>query len=695
MKMSKSKIDPITLEVIRGGLISLCAEMGIAMERSAYSPIFSEGLDYSYAMFDGKTDMITQAAFDPCHLGAMPYSVKSSINEIGPENLESGDIILHNDPYSGGSHISDFTAMMPIFYKGEIVAMPATRAHQIDSGAMVPGGFAGDARDIFQEGLRIPPIKVNSKNREATDIWKLILANVRLPRAVEGDLRAMFGALQVGEQRLTQLVAKYGMSTWTSCLDEIKNVSERIIRSEIERIPNGSYEYEDYIDDTGRTDTPAKIHVRIDVKNGELFADYSGSSPQVDGPINASFAITAGNTLIGVLHSVEIGGDYVVNQGTFRPIHVEIPKGTIVNPNFPAPLQGGATELSNRIVDTVIGALAQAVTPSRIKAACHGTCSGITVGGLHSETNEPFIAYLWGLGGMGARVAGDGNCAQMPFATNNKGPFIEMSEIRYPILFEEYALDRPDSAGPGKFRGGMGTRLVWRIRAKDSDLSSLSERHRFSPYGVFGGMPPLPRACGHFCDTRIQLNGQKKFSHATELFQKASPSKWSNITLHEGDQVELVLCGGGGWGPPYERDPEAVLSDVINDFVSLSGARDHYGVVIDSATRRIDLEKTKKIRERMKTIGPSIELQSTVKVLLTLSIPNLDERQRLRLREFASKHKITFIRDQPQGTVIKSLGEGLHEAMSTIREIAKTLDIPEAQALTVQFVPYHWNPSGS
>ena len=296
---------------------------------------------------------------------------------------------------------------------------------------------------------------------------------------------------------------------------------------------------------------------------------------------------------------------------------------------------------------------------------------------------------------MGARIAGDGNCAQMPFATNNKGPFIEMSEIRYPFLFEEYALGRPDSAGPGKFRGGMGTRLVWRIRAKESNLSSLSERHRFSPYGVFGGLPPLPRACGHFCDTRIQINGQQEFSHATELFQKASPSKWSNITLHEGDQVELVLCGGGGWGPPYERDPEAVLSDVINDFVSLSGARDHYGVVIDSVTMRIDLEETKKTRESMKTIGPSIELQSTVKVLLTLSLPNLDERQRLRLREFASKHEITFIRDQPQGTVLKSLGDGLHEAMSTIREIAKTLDIPEAQALTVQFVPYHWNPSGS
>ncbi|MGA3406102.1 MAG: hydantoinase B/oxoprolinase family protein [Candidatus Bathyarchaeia archaeon] len=690
--MSKSKVDPITLEVVRGGLTSLCAEMGVAMERSAYSPIFSEGLDYSYAMFDGKTDMITQAAFDPCHLGAMPYSVKSSINEIGLENLEPGDIILHNDPYSGGSHISDFTAMLPIFYKGEIVAMPATRAHQIDSGAMVPGGFAGDASDIFQEGLRIPPIKVNSKNRESTDIWKLILANVRLPRAVEGDLRAMFGALQVGEHRITQLVEKYGIPTWTSCLDEIKNVSERIIRSEIQRIPTGSYEYEDYIDDTGRTATPAKIHVRIDVKGDELVADYSGSSPQVAGPINAAFAVTAGNTLIGVLHSVEIGGDYVVNQGTFRPIHVEIPKGTIVNPNYPAPVQGGNTETSNRIVDVVIGALAQATTPNRIKAACHGTCSGITVSGFHSEADEQFIAYLWGLGGMGARIAGDGNCAQLPFATNNKGPFIEVSEIRYPFLFEEYALGRPDSAGPGKFRGGMGTRLVWRIRAKESNLSALSERHRFSPYGVFGGLSPIPRVCGHFCDTRLRINGQPAFAHATELFQKASPSKWSNIILHEGDQVELTLCGGGGWGPPYERDPEAVLSDVTNGFVTMDGARNHYGIIIDPSTMKINSRETEKVRQIMKTKGPHVELPSQVKILFTFAFPKLDEKQRRRLHEFARECCVIFVRDHTQNTVIKLQGRDFPETISIASKIAEILGVEETLPLTMQYVPSQWNP---
>jgi N-methylhydantoinase B/oxoprolinase/acetone carboxylase alpha subunit len=511
-------------------------------------------------------------------------------------------------------------------------------------------------------------------NRESSDIWKLILANVRLSRAVEGDLRAMFGALEVGERRITQIVEKYGKSTWKACLDEIKNISERIIRSEIDRIPDGSYEYEDYMDDSGRSSTPAKIHVRIDVKGDQLTADYSGSSLQVPGPINSAFAVTAGNTLIGVLHSIEIGGDYVVSQGTFRPVHVEIPKGTIVNPNYPAPVQGGNTETSNRIVDTVIGALAQAAKPERIKAACHGTNAGITVGGENEEANEPYIAYLWSLGGMGARFAGDGNCAQLPFATNNKGPFIEVSEIRYPILFEEYALGGPDSAGPGKYRGGMGTKLVWRICSKEATLSSITDRHRFSPYGVFGGLPPMPRPCGHFSDTRLRINSQPEFAHATELFGKLSPSKWGNITLHEGDEMELVLSGGGGWGSPIERDPELVLADVTNNFVSLEGARNHYGVVIDSATMKVNGEETQKLREKMKTQGPLIELPAQVKVCFTLKI---DEEQ---------LHKLHEILPLAAGTIVRVQGRSFQETVSSVRKIAETLGV-EVSPFTVQYAP--------
>jgi N-methylhydantoinase B/oxoprolinase/acetone carboxylase alpha subunit len=695
LRTSNQKIDPITLEVVRGGLISLCNEMGIAMMKSAYSPVFSEGLDYSYAFFDGSAEMITQAAFDPCHLGAMPYSVRASVKEIGLDRLEPGDLILHNDPYNGGSHISDFTATLPIFYKGEIVAMPAARGHQIDSGASVPGGFSGDAREIYEEGLRIPPVKVAAKGIDASDIWKLILANVRVPHAVEGDLRAMFGALKIGEKRITQFLDKYGTSTWKNCLDEIKNVSEKTMRDQIDRIPDGTYEYEDYIDDTGRTSDPARIHVRVDVKGDELFVDFSGSSPQVPGPINASFAVTAGNTVIGVLHSIEIGGDYVLNQGTFRPVHTTAPKGTIVNPEYPAPVQGGNTELAPRIVDAIIGALAQAAAPVRIKASCHGTSYGMTVGGKHNETNEPYIIYLWSLGGQGARAAGDGNSAMLPFATNNKGPVIEVDETRFPIMYQEYSLLQ-DSAGAGRYRGGIGTRLVWKLRAKECELSCLAERHRISPYGVFGGLPPMPRECGHFSDTRLRIGTQNDFGHATELFGKISPSKWSNITIHEGDSVEVVLSGGGGWGSPYEREPEAVLADVINGFVSIDAAKHVYGVVIDSQKIAVDTAATKRHREEMKVNGTKIPRESRVKMLQTLRIEG-ELNSRAMLDDVEDIAWTVTSGKQRQDPVVRIEAADCQGLQAKVRSLEKRFGAGKVRVLATQFVPsdFHVRPSSS
>ncbi len=682
MSRTKEKIDPITFEVIRGGLVSLCWEMGIAMEKSAYSPIFSEGLDYSYAMFDGTAEMIAQAAFDPCHLGAMPYSVRASVEEIGLENLQPGDILLENDPYNGGSHISDFTTVMPIFHKGEIVAMPAARGHQIDVGAIVPGGMAGEAEDIFQEGLRIPPIRVNAKVSEDDDIWKIILANVRLPHALQGDLRAMFGALRVGERRIAQYVEKYGVATWNNCLAEIKNVSERYMREEIQRIPSGSYEYEDYVDDSGKDSTPAKIHIKVDVRGGELVADYSGSSPQVPGPINAAFAVTAGNTVIGVLHSVEVGGDYVLNQGTFRPITIKAPKGTIVNPNFPAPVQGGNTELSNRIVDTVIGALAQATDSVRIKASCHGTDSGITVSGLDPDTREQYINYLWSLGGQGARAVGDGNSAMVPFATNNKGPYIEINEVRFPIIHEEYAFVT-DSAGPGKHRGGMGTRLAWRLSGDNCELSSLSERHRISPYGVFGGFPPMPRECGHFSDTRLRVNGNPKFAHATELFHKLSPSKWSNIKIRRGDVVELLLSGGGGWGSPIERDTEAVLDDVLNGFVSIEGAKHHYGVVLAPEKMSVDIEETRRVRREIETKGPTVENGSMVEIIQTVLFRGKGSKATM---DGLPSRLLLSANETSNGLLVRLRADNPAELLIEAKRLREELGL-EPEILTTQFVP--------
>jgi N-methylhydantoinase B/oxoprolinase/acetone carboxylase alpha subunit len=572
-------IDPITLEVVRGGLVSLCQEMGISMERSSYSPVFSEGLDYSFAIFDSDGEMISQAAFDPCHLGAMPQAVRKTLDRVGKENMEPADVFLNNDPYLGGSHVSDYTFVRPVFSGRRIVAIAAARAHMIDVGACVPGSFAGDTTEIHQEGLRLPAVKLVSRGKEVEDIWSLILTNVRVPRAFEGDMRAVLGALRVAERRILEYTDSYGVDVWDSILRKIKDISESVVRNEISKLPEGSYSYEDYLDDSGNTDEPLRIRIKVTIKDGSILADYSGSSAQVKGPVNCAYAVTLGNTYIGVLHCLPIHGEYQLNGGTFRPIKADIPPGTITNATYPAPVQGGNTETSNRIVDTMIGALSQAVPEENVKAACHGTCSGLTGGDIHGNPEEQWIMYLWGLGGMGARMRKDGNHAQMPFATNNKGPVIEVQDTRYPLLTERFELSPTDSCGAGKYRGGMGTIYTWRLLAPEAQLSSLSERHKISPYGIFGGLPPLPLPCGHFCDTRLMFAKAESFDHATN-FGKKSPSKWANIILHSGDKVELVLTGGGGYGDPIERDPQKVASDVKNRYISLDAAKRIYGVIV-------------------------------------------------------------------------------------------------------------------
>ncbi len=622
--LTARKTDPITLEVVRGGIVSLCQEMGLSMERSSYSPVFSEGLDYSFALFDGGGEMISQAAFDPCHLGAMPQAVRRTLEQVGMESIEPGDVFLNNDPYLGGSHCSDYTFMRPVFSGKRIVAIAAARAHMIDVGASVPGSFAGDTTEIHQEGLRLPAIKLLSRGQEVGDLWRLILTNVRVSRAFEGDMRAVLGALKVAERRVLEYSDSYGVETWETILGKIKDISEGVIRRELSTLPEGSYSYEDYVDDSGNTPSPLRIKVRVRIKDGTLLADYSGSSQQAKGPINCAYAVTLGNTYIGTLHCLPIHGEYQLNAGTFRPIRAEIPAGTVTNASYPAPVQGGNTETSNRIVDVMIGALSQAVPEENVKAACHGTCSGLTGGDIRGRPEDQWVMYLWGLGGMGARAGRDGNPAQMPFATNNKGPVIEVQDTRYPLLTERFELSSPDSCGAGRQRGGMGTIYGWKLLAPEAELSSLSERHKISPYGVFGGLPPSPLSCGHFCDTRLTPSGNATFGHATDLYGKLSPSKWSNITLHRGDRVELSLTGGGGYGDPLERDPSRVASDVRNRYVSMEGAKRFYGVVVKEDFT-VDADATEGLRMKLRggespfDVSHLYERLSTLAWLLTRS----------------------------------------------------------------------------
>ena len=574
-------IDPITVSVIRGGLTSLCTEMGMMVERTAYSPIFSEGLDYSIAAYDGKGEMVAQAAFDPCHLGAMAFAVGYSLKEIGSDNLEPGDVVMHNDPFRGGTHIHDFTIFKPVFFGKEIIAMPAIRAHQIDAGGMAPGGNTGEATEIFQEGIRIPPVKILSRGREVIDVWRLWLSNVRVPTAVHGDMRAVVGALERAGDRILYYVDKYGIETFKTCSAEIQRISENLMRKEIDMLPEGTYEYEDYMDDSGTSTDPLRIKVAITIKGSNLIADYTGSSPQSRGPINAPYAVTASNTYIGVLHALSQNwtGVPTINHGCFRPIKIVAPPGTCVNANYPSAVYGGNVEISNRLVDVVLGALGQVIPQKNMKAACYGSCHGVTCGGMNPENNQPYVWYLYKEGGWGARATRDGNTALFCAATNNKNQPMEIFEMRYPWLCEEYSLYE-DSGGPGKRRGGLGTRHVLRLLAPEAELNAIADRFTRSPYSVFGGLPPKPSPCGHWNDYRFKLSGTREFKHATELFGKKSPSKWSKIVLHAGDRVEQLTVGGGGFCNPRERERHLVLDDVKNGYVSIESAKEYYGVEI-------------------------------------------------------------------------------------------------------------------
>ncbi len=557
------EVDLITLEIIRSTLIKLTEEMGIAMGRTSHSPIFNEGRDYSCAVFDGAGEMIAQAAFDPLHLGAMPFAVEWALQELGTDQLAPGDVILTNDPYRGGSHLPDFTMLLPVFAEGEIVAVCANRAHQVDVGGSVPGSFFGEATELFQEGLCVPPVLLARGGEEVADTWRLILANVRDPDSACGDLRAMLGSLRTGERRVLELIRRHGHATFTAALEAIKDYSERRMRREIEAIPDGDYRFVQWIEDDGHSSAPLGIAVTVSIRGSDVIADFNGSAPQARGPMNAPYAVTASNVYCPLLEVVS--PDIPTNHGCYRPITVIAPPGTVVNPTFPAPVVGGNVETSARISEAVMGALAQAV-PDRVVAPSHGTFLNLTGGGHDPRTGADFVFYLYREGGWGGRADADGNSAVFGTWSNDRQSSMEANEQAYAIRFEAHSLTE-DSEGPGRLRGGLGTTMQVRVLCPSLRLSLVGERCRSAPFGMFGGLPPEPRPNGLWNQVTFRL-ADGRAGTAVDLFGRSSPSKWGDIELHEGDEFEYVTVGGGGYGPPADRARHAIDDDLAMRYVS-------------------------------------------------------------------------------------------------------------------------------
>jgi len=523
-------VDPIELAVFQSAVHSIAEEMGAALRRTALSPNIKERRDYSCAVFDGQGRVIAMGDHMPVHLGSMPMSVQAAIAAIA---FAPGDIAILNDPYAGGTHLPDITMVLPVFLPASPASQPvfyvSNRAHHADVGGAFAGSM-GPASEIFQEGIRIPPVRIVRGGKVDREMLDLILLNVRTPAEREGDLESQIGACRVGEQRILQLAEKYGESNLQPLIEELLDYSERLVRAELRKMPAGDFSAEDWLDSDGVTDVPRKIAVRLrfDPAAGSIHADFTGSSGQVAGSVNAVRAITL-SACFYMLRCL-LADDAPATAGILRPLTLVTPTGSIVDARPPAPVAGGNVETSQRIVDVLLRALAQAV-PDRVPAASAGTMSNLTIGGIDPRTGEPFTYYETAAGGMGARPGLDGISGVQTHMTNSLNTPVEALEYAYPFRVRRYAY-RNASGGAGQFHGGDG--LVREVELlADAQVTLLAERRKFRPYGLQGGEEG---AAGRASLAASDAAGN------TEL-----PGKCSR-QLPRGSVLRLETPGGGGWG---------------------------------------------------------------------------------------------------------------------------------------------------
>ena len=548
-------MDPVTVEVIRGGLVYAAEEMGIVLRKTAYSHNIKERMDHSCAIFDSKGRLIAQAEHIPVHLGSMSIALKNCLKEID-FTLEEGDMVVFNDPYLSGTHLPDITLVAPAYEKEKLLGYVVNKAHHSDVGGKAPGSLPGDASEIYQEGLIIPPVRLVRKGDIVKDVLKLILSNVRTQKIRMGDLKAQVAANLLGIRRLREIAQKFGIGVVNEAIDDILDYSERRIRKKISEIREGSYEAEDYLESTGTEDKPVRLKVRVQVKGDEISFDYSGTDPQVNGPVNAVLGVT----LAGIYYVLMCITDPTIpmNEGCFRPVSVNVPRGCVLNPVRPAPVGGGNVETSQRNVDVLFKALSKAI-PQKVCAAGQGTMNNVCVGGIDASGKQ-WVFYETIGGGYGGRQGLDGVDGVQVHMTNTMNTPIEAIEASYPVLFLRYEL-RKDSCGAGKWRGGCGIVRSWKLLGERASLSLMAERHKIAPWGLFGGKPG---ATGRAFI--IKPDGSK-----LEL-----PSKCT-VTMERGDIFVILTPGGGGYGDPREREQKAILRDFENELLSKEKIVEDYG----------------------------------------------------------------------------------------------------------------------
>jgi len=586
-------IDPITLEVLREAFASIVREMRVTLVRTAYSSVLYEGEDFSCVLMDGDAQIVSMSKGQdhPLHIVPIAWSMKAVGEKFG-DDIHPGDMFLHNDPYTGGTHLNDVALIYPLFADGKMFVFPVVRAHWGDVGGMSPGSLSGGATEIFQEGVRIPPIRIIDRGRPNAAALELIFANMRSPRERRGDFDAMIGTCMKAAERVEGLAARYGVPTVRGAVELLMDRAEQRMRRAIGQLRDGEYLYEAHLESGRERLEPLTVRAKVTVAGDRITVDLTGTSPQSAGPTNVGPAMAPTGAFTIIKSFLDPGSD--VNSGAFRPLTIITPPGTIVNANPPAPC-GGMVEVKYCVETAVMGALAPALD-GRIVGDLKGGGNHCYVGGPHPATGETFIFYEYPAGGTGGHADGDGNNTVRAWTESDMTTIqpIEAVEQLYPVRVEATTL-RENSGGPGRWRGGLGLTRAVRIQAPSTTLSVLAEKAVLPPFGVCGGEPG---ARNRFW---VRRDGQG-------ISPSPLPGKVGGFPLLPGDLLLMESSGGGGFGDPLERDPALVVADVAEGYVTRDAAEATYGLVWSGDA--VDAGATARRRESQRTARPRVRVKA-------------------------------------------------------------------------------------
>jgi len=552
-------IDPITLAVLAGRMEQIADEMDATLFRAAFNPIIAEAHDASHGLYHAVSgDTLVQGKSGlPIFVGVMSFAVKAVIDKAAENgDLEDGDIYIFNDAHLGGTHLSDMRLVRPYFHDGKLFCYLASVGHWHDVGGAVPGNYNPAATDAFQEAFVLPPVRLAKAGKVQTDIIDILMRNTRLPQSAQGDLNGQLGALDLGKKRLDELLAEYGADTVRAALDALQDRAEILMRTELTDLPDGRWEAEDFLDNDGITDTPLPIKVALEIKGDQMLLDFTGTADRCAGPVNIALPTAVATAYVAIKH---IFPSLPANAGVMRPIEVKIPEGSLLSAPFPAPV-GGYTETILRMVDVIFSAASQAA-PDRGVANAYGTINALSISGKRAN-GQPWVMFSFYGGGHGGSPEGDGlNHGNAPISTATIPP-MEILESAYPVMFKQWAL-RPDSAGAGQHRGGMGATYEIEVLEESATAFLFGERGRFAPKGVAGG--------GDAALNRFEYE-QDDGWHAPPM-----ASKMVGIKLQRGQSVRLDTPGGGGYGAPANRAAADVARDVAGGLLTPDYATQTYG----------------------------------------------------------------------------------------------------------------------